>query len=108
MWWANWGNWYKVGIYGKYGWVEKSGVQDFSEFLDSEALMENRRDCFVMTQFIEEDDDALSFINSRPVVEIITPGNNDEVYNRTNMELLAVRSNLWGEFGGHPCERQPY
>ena len=84
-------NWYKVGIYGKYGWIEKSMVEDFIQPTGSTFLVENRKD------FAVEDMDNGSesyaeraFVNSRPILEIISPSNNENVYNRTNMEILAV------------------
>ena len=84
-------NWYKVGIYGKYGWIEKSMVEDFIQPTSSTFLVENRKDFAV--EGIGPDSESYAeraFVNSRPILEIISPSNNDNVYNRTNMEILAI------------------
>lgn len=84
-------NWYKVGIYGKYGWVEKDQVEDFTASSDINFLVENRKDFALAELSVESDSYAQrAFVNSRPIVEIINPSNNDEVYNRVSMELLAI------------------
>jgi hypothetical protein len=81
--------WYKVEIYGKYGWVEKSQVVDFRVPDSHTFLVENRKD-FSIDDGTSDTYAERAFVNSRPILEIISPSNNDNVYNRTSMEILAV------------------
>ncbi len=82
------GQWYKVGIYGQYGWVKKSEVNDFTQKTDSTFLVENRSD-FSIGEGSEEYSERL-FVNSRPELVILSPSNNDNVYNRVELEILAI------------------
>jgi len=83
--------WYKVGIYGKYGWVEKEMVEDYLQPTSSSFLVENRQD-FVIEE-IDSGSESYAeraFVNSRPILEILSPSNNDNLYNRASMEILAI------------------
>lgn len=84
-------DWYKVGIYGKYGWIKKSMVEDFLTPTDSTFLVENRKDFAIEDDTSDSESFAVrAFVNSRPILEIISPSNNENVYNRANMEILAI------------------
>jgi SH3-like domain-containing protein len=80
--------WYKVGIYGQYGWVKKSEVNDFTQKTESTFLVENRSD-FAIGEGSGEYSERL-FVNSRPELVILSPSNNDNVYNRVELEILAI------------------
>jgi Caspase domain/Ankyrin repeats (3 copies) len=81
------GDWYKVGIFGQYAWVPKNEVSDATQQQDSSYLAENRSD-FAKGEESEGYSERL-FVNSRPTLIIASPKNNDQVYNRTTMDIIA-------------------
>jgi len=82
-------DWYKVGSYGKFGWIEKSMVEDFNSSIDSDYLVETRNNFAIEDADMELSENRES-VTSRPIIKILSPTNNSHVYNRTDMEILAI------------------
>ncbi len=98
---------YKVKVLGQYGWIHKEWTKDYSEsdegtfvvqelFEGLDSLVE---DWDVRKNISWDEYDSLSetekyfersFLNAKPELVIISPHNNDEVYNKTDLEFIAI------------------
>ncbi len=85
--------WYKVGVYGRSGWIQKSETLDYNQPAESSFLVENLRAS--AGSLMDDSGDPgiygeLTFVNAKPMLAIITPSGNEDVYNETVMDIHAV------------------
>ncbi|MEW8119955.1 MAG: caspase family protein, partial [Candidatus Thiodiazotropha sp.] len=85
--------WYKVGVYGRSGWIQKAETHDYNQPTESTFLVENLRES---TQgLVDDSKDAgvygeLTFVNAKPVLIIVSPRGGEDVYNAAEMDIQAV------------------
>ena len=64
--------WYKVGVYGRSGWIQKAETHDYNQPTESTFLVENLRES--THGLVDDSKDAgvygeLTFVNAKPVVD---------------------------------------
>ena len=85
--------WYKVGVYGRSGWIQKEETQDYSQPTESSFIVANLRES--AQGLVGDSSEAgvygeLAFVNARPVLVIVSPRSNEDVYNAAEMDIQAV------------------
>ncbi len=85
--------WYKVEVYGRNGWIEKSRTSDYSQPTESSFLVANLRES--AGGLVDDSGDVgvygeMAFVNARPMLVVITPRNNDDVYNAATLDIQAA------------------